>query len=208
VTGAGSTRWGGARGSRTGEEYAAQFRRLADSGTGVHGEADFVASLIAPPSSVLDAGCGTGRVMIELTRRGFDCVGADVDASMLGVARTAAPDLTWVETDLAFLALDRRFDLVVAAGNVIPLLAPGTEAEVVRRLAAHLVEEGLLVAGFGLDATHLPLAEAPFGIDAYDGWCSEAGLTLVSRFATWDSESFAESDHGYAVSIHRPHAGD
>ena len=51
---------------------------------------------------------------------------------MLAVARATAPELRWVDADLATLALGERFDVVVAAGNVMVFLAPGTEAEVVR----------------------------------------------------------------------------
>ena len=56
--------------------------------------------------SVLDAGCGTGRVAIELSRRGHDVVGVDVDEAMLEAARAKAPDLTWVQGDLADPGLD------------------------------------------------------------------------------------------------------
>ena len=42
------------------------------------------------------------------------------------------------------------FDLVVAAGNVVPLVAAGSEPQVVARLVAHLAEGGHLVVGFGL----------------------------------------------------------
>src|SRR5687767_2785244 len=99
-----------------GDRYQQRFDALAASGANVHGEADFVAAY--EPSSVLDAGCGTGRVGIELARRGVDVVGADVDASMLATARRLAPDITWVETDLAALDLGRSFDVVLLAGNV------------------------------------------------------------------------------------------
>lgn len=37
------------------------------------GEADFVAHL--EPTTLLDAGCGTGRVAIELAGRGVEIVG-------------------------------------------------------------------------------------------------------------------------------------
>ena len=47
--------------------------------------------------------------------------------------------------------------MVVAAGNVIPLVAAGTEASVVAALAAQLVPGGLLVAGFGLHPDFLPI---------------------------------------------------
>jgi len=170
-------------------------------GTGVHGEADLVERLCASDNRILDAGCGTGRVAIELAARGLTVVGVDVSASMLAVARERAPSLQWHCADLAELDLGARFELVLAAGNVIPLLAEGTEAEVVRRLAAHLEPDGLLVAGFGLDAAHLPLAEAPVQLPSYDRWCADAGLVLVERWATWEQAPY--DDGGYAVSVHR-----
>ena len=151
------SRWDDVAGAASGDAYAARFAALAAAGVDVHGEAAFCAALLPAGGSVLDAGCGTGRVAIELSSRGYACTGVDVSASMLATARASAPELQWVEADLSTLDLGRSFDLVVAAGNVIPLVAPGTEAEVVRRLAAHLQPGGPLVAGFGLDAAHLPL---------------------------------------------------
>ena len=44
------------------QKYADRFRAMARRGEDTHGEASFVASLVAPPATVLDAGCGTGRV--------------------------------------------------------------------------------------------------------------------------------------------------
>src|SRR3954447_11364168 len=121
-------RWLEETGGDRGEAYDERFQQLAASGVHVHGEADYVQRLL-PTGSVLDAGCGTGRVAVELAARGYDVVGVDSDASMLDVARRH--DLEWVLADLATLELDRRFDLIVCAGNVMVFLAPGTEAEVV-----------------------------------------------------------------------------
>lgn len=53
----------------SGTTYDARFAHLERAGHKMHGEADFVASFEV--HSVLDAGCGTGRVAIELARRGF-----------------------------------------------------------------------------------------------------------------------------------------
>lgn len=152
---------------------------------------------------MLDAGCGTGRVAIRLAELGYSCVGVDSDSSMLEQARVASTDVTWVLGDLADLDDEvGSFDLVVAAGNVIPLLAPGTEPAVIARLSGRLRPGGALVSGFGLDAAHLPLPEAPFGLTEYDGWCAAAGLGLDQRLGTWDGGGFTGG--GYAVSIHRP----
>ena len=68
-----------------GDEYQRQFDALAASGMDVHGEADFVMRFA--PATVLDAGCGSGRVAVELARRGCAVVGVDADASMLATAR-------------------------------------------------------------------------------------------------------------------------
>ncbi|GAA2344350.1 hypothetical protein SVIO_007330 [Streptomyces violaceusniger] len=62
-----------------GEEYQSRFDRIAVEGGDVHGEAALVRSFA--PATVLDAGCGTGRVAIELARHGIAVAGVDVDAS-------------------------------------------------------------------------------------------------------------------------------
>lgn len=196
-------RWEQLTGGTSGEQYAARFAELADRGQDVHGEARLCAALVPPGSRVLDAGCGTGRVLVELARLGYDGVGVDRDASMLAVARRSAPRLTWVQADLADLdpcTAGTGFDLVVAAGNVFPLLAPGTEGAVAAALAGVLRPGGLLVAGFGLDREHLPVPPG-LTLAEYDGHCAAAGLTLTDRFATWDADPYEGG--GYAVSVHR-----
>lgn len=158
----------------------------------MHGEANFVESLGV--RSVLDAGCGTGRVAVELARRGLDVVGVDLDASMLEAARSKAPGLDWRLGDLVDVDLGRTFDAVVAAGNVMIFLEPGTEAAVVANLARHLGPGGALVAGFQL-GSQLALAD-------YDAACGAAGLELGERWATWERGSWREGGD-YAVSVHR-----
>ncbi|MFI8875457.1 class I SAM-dependent methyltransferase [Streptomyces sp. NPDC055243] len=200
-------RWEELTGGTSGEDYAARFATLAGSGKDMHGEAQFCAALVPAGARVLDAGCGTGRVMIRLAELGYDCVGVDLDASMLAVARRQAPQLPWVQADLATfdpaeLQVVADFDLVVAAGNIFPLLAAGTEAAAISRLAAALRPGGLMVAGFGLDRAHLPVPPA-ITLPEYDAYCAAAGLTFVDRFATWDAHPYEGG--GYAVSVHRAH---
>ncbi|MEA2715976.1 MAG: hypothetical protein QOI99_293, partial [Actinomycetota bacterium] len=175
-----------------GPDYDERWVRMAADGHNVHGEADFVGGL--GPASVLDAGCGTGRVGIELAARGVEVVGVDLDPSMLAVARDKAPHLTWVAGDLATVDLGRSFDVVLLAGNVMIFLSPGTEAAVVATLARHLRPGGALVAGFQVQPGRLALA-------TYDDHCRAAGLDLDQRWATWDRQPFRGGD--YAVSVHR-----
>jgi SAM-dependent methyltransferase len=184
-----------------GEAYEARFTALAHAGQDVHGEATLVASFAG--RSVLDAGCGTGRVAIELARRGFEVVGIDLDPDMLTVARRKAPELTWYHGDIATFdfttpepPLQRCcFDTIVMAGNVMIFLAPGSEAAVVANLARHLAPVGTLVAGFQLIPAGLTLV-------AYDTCARQAGLVLAERWATWDRQPWNPASD-YAVSVHR-----
>jgi SAM-dependent methyltransferase len=174
-------------------EYDAAYEQRAASGENVHGEADLIEHF--QPGSVLDAGCGTGRVARELARRGYDAAGVDIDPDMLAVAREKAPAMPGHTADLATVDLHRAFDLVVMAGNVMIFLAPGTEAAVVANMARHLTPGGRLIAGFQLQPGRLTPA-------TYDRHAQDAGLALEHRWATWDRAPW-HPGAPYAVSIHR-----
>lgn len=184
------------------ERYAARFRAMVARGEDVHGEARFVASLLDPPTQVLDAGCGTGRVAIRLAELGYDVVGVDVDVAMLAMAREEAPHLDWRVADLAVLDTGQVFDLVLVAGNTIPLLEPDTLGDAARGLAAQLDDDGLLVCGFGLDAAHLPGDCPVTPLADVDAAFAAAGLAPVARFAGWDRAAYDDGD-GYVVTVHR-----
>lgn len=195
----GTTPWQKATGAR-GEDYDAKFQALQRRGRAVHGEADFVASFGV--GSVLDAGCGTGRVAIELARRGFAVSGVDREPDMLQVARAKAPHLDWYLADLSSVTVRvpdpegplRLFEAIVMAGNVMIFLDPGTEPRVVANLARHLQPAGLLIAGFQL--------QQGLDLQAYDGFAAQSGLQLKERWATWDRQPWYEQC-GYAVSVHQ-----
>ncbi|MGH3830916.1 MAG: class I SAM-dependent methyltransferase [Pseudonocardiaceae bacterium] len=173
--------------------YDERWRQMEAAGANPHGEADFVFPYGA--RSVLDGGCGTGRVAIELARRGLDVVGTDLDPDMISRARAKAPRLTWVHADLSELDLPTRFDAVMLAGNVIPFVARDRRAAAVAACARHLAPGGRLIAGFQLQDDWPTLAD-------YDTWCESVGLALEARYATWDRDPFTGTG-SYAVSVHR-----
>lgn len=180
------SRWDGDRAG----SYDDKWQRMAAQGQNPHGEVDFVQRF--GPSSVLDAGCGTGRVAIELARRGIESVGTDLDPKMLSEARNKAPELEWVQSDLATLNLGRAFDVVVMAGNIVLFVEPGTEADVVAGAARHVADGGRLVAGFSLGHGVTP--------HDWEQWLGEAGLVTEARCATWDATPWSDTDT-YLVSV-------
>ncbi len=188
MTGAKRTRWHSTDAAR-GDDYDSRWSSIENP----HGEADFVMSF--SPRRVLDAGCGTGRVAMELARRDVETVGFDLDPEMLAVARRKAPELCWVEGDAATVELrgDCGFDVVVMAGNVMIFLEPGTESRVLANMADHLAPAGVLVTGFALQPNR-------YGLASLDEDSRAAGLRLVERWATWDREPWTTRD-AYAVSV-------
>ena len=79
--------------------------------------ADFIERIIAreytagKPELVLDLGCGTGSMTIEMARRGYDMTGVDYSCEMLDRARERAAS-EGIEGDILWLMQDmREFEL-------------------------------------------------------------------------------------------------
>jgi SAM-dependent methyltransferase len=179
--------------------YVDRFRRLAAEGADLAGEARLLDAMVPPGARILDAGCGTGRVGAALADRGHTVVGVDADPVLVEAARADHPGPTWLVADLAELDLPGDpFDAAVVAGNVMTFLAPGTEREVLRRLAAHLRPDGVLVVGFGTDRGY-PVAD-------FDADATATGLRREHRFATWDLRPWRD-DADFAVTVLRRPAG-
>ncbi|MEX0768810.1 MAG: class I SAM-dependent methyltransferase [Microthrixaceae bacterium] len=174
-----------------GQEYQQRFDALAASGASVHGEAEFV--MRYNPHTVLDAGCGTGRVGIELATRGVTVVGADPDSSMLKIARALAKHIDWHEESMVDLDLQRTFDLVLMAGNVVLFTPPGTSAALFMGCTRHLALGGLLINGFQLGRGYSP--------EQQDADCEAAGLRLQEQYSTWQAAPF-DINSDYRVTVH------
>ena len=174
--------------------YDDKWRQMAAEGRDPHGEVAFVQRFA--PSAVLDAGCGTGRVAIELAARGVEVVGVDVDGPMIEAARAKAPTLDFRLDDLATVELGRTFDAVVLAGNVMIFVTPGTEGVVVANLARHVAVGGVVVAGFQLG----------HGVDVeqFEQHGRAVGLQPFERWATWDGDPTTTDDDYTVVVLRRP----
>jgi trans-aconitate methyltransferase len=125
-------------------------------------------------------------------------VGVDIDPELIAAAREDHTGPVWIVSDLATLDLaamgePEPFDAVVVAGNVLAFVAPETETQVLARLAAHLVPDGLVVAGFQTDR---------YDVTSFDLHLTDAGFELEHRFATWDLRPW-HADADFAVSVLR-----
>jgi SAM-dependent methyltransferase len=183
-------------------EYDTQWEQMAAAGKDPHGEVAFLERLAGRRShalgSVLDVGCGTGRVAIELTARGYQAQGTDIDADMLAHARTKGPQIEWHQANLATIDLGVEFDTLIAAGNVILFVDPAEREAAIEGIACHVRAGGYFVAGFQLqrdDGRRVHITD-------WSKWLADNGLREVERFGTWDEAPFT-ADSDYIVTVHQ-----
>jgi SAM-dependent methyltransferase len=128
--------------SHTLYDYPALYDRLVPPGPC---EA-FYDALAPAGASVLELGCGTGRLTIPLARMGRQVAGLDASAAMLAAARVKAAKagarVQWVRGDMASFDLGRRFDLIVVSCNSLAHMTTnealvGCLASVRRHLSDH-----------------------------------------------------------------------
>jgi len=180
--------------------YVARFRRLAEEGADLVGEARLVDAMLPRSARILDAGCGFGRVGGFLAEVGHEVVGVDVDPVLIAAAEADHPGPRWLVGDLAELDLPTRgiaepFDAIVSAGNVMAFLAPGTRVAVLRRLRAHVAPDGRAAIGFGAGRGY---AFGDFRDDARTaGWVEDLLLS------TWDLRPFTPESE-FLVAVLRP----
>ena len=181
-------------------KYDERFTIMAERGDSIHGEADFIERLLPHRKiSLLDAGCGTGRLAIEMTSRGHHAVGVDLDPDMIARARSKAPDIEWHVADLSKLALGSKSEVVVMAGNIPLFCDPGSQAAIIKSLSQHIVTDGYLISGFSLEDRGDAYLSADYQRDAL-----AAGLTFVAEYSNWNGDGSITGDD-YTVMVHQLH---
>mgnify|MGYP000554203070 CR=1 FL=1 len=177
--------------------YIQRFRDLAAAGQDLVGEARLVDAMLPRGARVLDAGCGQGRIGGFLAGAGHDVVGVDGDPVLIAEAQTEHPGARWLVGDLAELDLAgiEPFHAIVCAGNVMTFLAESTRVEVLRRLRAHIRDDGRAAIGFGAGRGY---EFADFLADA-----AAAGWAQDLLLSAWDLRPFTD-DADFLVALLRP----
>lgn len=179
-----------ARNPEHSQNYAARWERIEASGQDIYGEARLIDAMAERGSRILDAGCGQGRLGGWLADRGHEVTGVDLDAHLIDVAQKAHPNADWHVGDLGQLDLrmpwgeQKRFDLILMAGNVMSFIATDERRLVLERIRAHLWDDGRFVCGFG--------AGRGYGFEEFLADAEAAGLELSVRLGSWDVKPAGE----------------
>ncbi|MGW7239979.1 class I SAM-dependent methyltransferase [Streptomyces sp. NPDC054804] len=120
---------------------------------------DFYLGLVMAAGSVLDVGCGTGRLLRQAREAGHEgrLAGLDPAAAMLVQGRQADPTVEWILGDLRTRLWDGPgFDLVVMTGHAFQVLLGDEEL----RVALTAVRQALSPTGRFVFETRNPAARA------------------------------------------------
>jgi len=147
---------------------------------------------------ILDVGAGTGRVTLDLARRGHEVVALDLDQAFLDVLRQRADSegvhVETVAADAGDFDLHRRdFAIVMAPMQTVQLLRPAGRLGFLRSARAHVASGGLVA---------IALADA---LDCFDGDHAllPAPDRLIVDSTLYSSQPVALRDHGATVAIER-----
>lgn len=121
---------------------------------------------------VLDAGCGTGRLLLPYLRQGIDIAGSDASPDMLEwcdkSARSEHLSVDLYAQAMYELKLPRRFGTIIVCGAFGLGGTRDQDLEGLRRLHGHLEPGGRLVMDH-----HLPNLESP---NTWNSWIEKPAL--------------------------------
>lgn len=104
-------------------------------------EPEVIESVVSRGATILELGCGVGRVTHELVKRGFEVNAVDNSKKMLAHVKDAEKICSDIET----LELDKKFDAVLLASNLINIPINATRRSLLKTCKRHLKPDGVLV---------------------------------------------------------------
>ena len=117
--------------------------------------ADFIEEILnkeckSRPELVLDLGCGTGKMTLELARRGYDMTGIDYSPEMLDIARSIADeeghDILWLCQDMREFELYGTVDAAVCCLDCINHLEDEDDLDKCFKLVHnYLIPDGIFI---------------------------------------------------------------
>jgi SAM-dependent methyltransferase len=95
--------------------------------------------------SLLDVGCGTGEHLKHLSL-GFQCVGIDVNRSMIDIAKNKVPNAKFKVADMINFRLKGKFNVIICLFSAIGYVQNlDNLAKTLEKVYEHLNDNGLLI---------------------------------------------------------------
>ncbi|MGA9649146.1 class I SAM-dependent methyltransferase [Pedobacter sp.] len=111
-------------------------------------EQNYIKALISEIKSnadVVDIGCGTGKPILEyLLNKNFNVIGVDASKGMLTIARNNFPTTEFVLEDMRKLALNKKFDAIIAWHSFFHL-PTADQPKMFEIFESHIKPKGILL---------------------------------------------------------------
>lgn len=151
--------------------------------------------------SVLELGCGTGRVAIPMAKAGLDVTGLDASPTMLRKLRenreragTLRGPLRLIQGNMRKFALERKFDaVIIPARSFQMLLTPRAQRECLRAAHANLSPNGVLIFDLVSPTAYLGLVPG----EEQDLKDPNTGRT----FTVWSHDATADDSQIYQTTV-------
>ncbi|MCW6536088.1 class I SAM-dependent DNA methyltransferase [Sphingomonas lycopersici] len=151
---------------------------------------DRFCALLAPGSTVLDIGCGSGvPIARALINRGFDVTGVDASPTMLALFRANLPTAPAHLADMRRLSLGRRFAGLLAWDSFFHL-PPADQRGMFARFAAHAAPGAALMFTSGTSEGSAigklegePLYHGSLSPDEYRNLLAAAAFDVIDHIA-------------------------
>jgi SAM-dependent methyltransferase len=149
---------------------------------------DFLAQALTPGAAILDLGCGTGEpILCFLVERRFRVTGVDASAAMIDIAARRFPGTRFLAGDMRDLALNDRFDAVIAWHSLFHLPHDDQRA-MFGTFVRHVRPGGLLVFTTGSEHG--------------EAWSENGGQALYHASLSLDEYRSLLETHGFHVVKH------
>lgn len=112
-------------------------------------EVKFLAGFFSKGDRILDVGCGTGRHIVELVKRGYQTIGVDISKEMLTIAKSnlRQSEQELIRADAAYLPLaDNSFNHAISMYNVFLELSSGNQRlEALKQMERVIKRKGYII---------------------------------------------------------------
>jgi SAM-dependent methyltransferase len=138
---------------RSATRYERDMGRLSDTVDDIPFYTELARQAATQGESVLELGCGTGRVTIPMAKTGASVTGLDSSPAMLEIATAKAARenvaVRFVEGDMAAFELGQSFGLVtIPFRSFLHLVSDEEQRGCLESIHRHLVPSGLLALNF------------------------------------------------------------
>ena len=127
------------------DKVAAEWEKVRRAFAGEQPYLEAIVERLPRDGRIVDLGCGTGvpiaRFFIE---RGYAVTGVDAAPAMLALCRASFATAEWIEQDMRTLALNRRFDAIIAWDSFFHL-PPDDQRAMFPVFGKHAAAQGLLL---------------------------------------------------------------